>query len=555
MTTTPFDRPVVTPPDSSVLGYQAIPELIRQSGIDTVFSMIGETNVPWIAEGVRTGSFRYVRTRHEGTAVSAAAGFSRTTGSVGLATVTRGPGFANAVNALKAAAHDHVPLLLLVAESPATKVKISPFYQNLDQRSISAALGVGFHHVSRVDELEESYWRAMRSAQWNGLPQVVSVADGLLDESVTLSAAPPPVPSPSAPEADSVVAAVDVLAGAKHPVILAGQGAVHADCRAELEELADLVGARLATTLNVNRYFSGHPHNLGVCGHSSPTVVADLLAQTDVVLAVGASLNPYTTAKGEIFKQATVVQVEIDIDQPFHATRPELGLLGDARVAARALIDEWRQRGLGTRQVGGTTPTPREIATSILDVDLGHDPSRGLDLRQVFSSLDSKIPQDRIVISDSGRWSGTLPSIVDARDGRSWVIARGYGSIGLGLGNAIGAAAGADGRPVVLFCGDGGFMMAAQELDAVRLNNLDLTIVIINDEQYGAEIPYLESYGLSTDVARQNLPDIELLATAFGGSGIVLHSAEDVEALELSYRGLCIVDARIDPMINGRAAL
>lgn len=540
---------------SPLRGYQAIPELLRRSGIDTVFSMIGETNVPWIAEGVRSGAFRYVRTRHEGTAVSAAAGFSRTTGMVGLATVTRGPGFANAVNALKAAAHDHIPLVLVVAESPATKIKISRYYQNLDQQAISAALGVGFHHAKDAAELEDRYWTALRRAQWNGLPQVLSIADGILDESLTLTAAdPPPAPRP-APEPDDVAAVVGVLSKADHPLILAGQGAVHAGCRADLEELADLIGARVASTLNTNRYFSGHPHNLGVCGHSSPTLAADLLSQADVVVAVGASFNPYTTGKGELFRHATVVQIEIDIDQPFHASRPELGLLCDARAGVRALIDEWHRQELPTRHVAGTTPTPGQIAASVLNVELGHDPSRGLDLRQAFATLNAKIPHDRIVISDSGRWSATLPSIMDARDGRSWVITRGYGSIGLGLGNAIGAAAGSADRPVVLFCGDGGFMMTAQELDAVRINELDLTVIIVNDEQYGAEIPYLTEYGLPTDVARQSLPDIEKLAAAFGGRGVVVHSIEELESLELPYRGLYVVDVRIDPIINGRASL
>jgi acetolactate synthase-1/2/3 large subunit len=555
MTTTPLDTSVQVPAAQSLLGYQAIPELIRRSGVDIVFSMIGETNVPWIGEGVRSGAFRYVRTRHEATAVSAAAGFNRTTGQVGVATVTRGPGFANALNALKAATHDHIPLLLLVAESPATKVKISPFYQNLDQRAISAALGVGFHHVARGEQLEKTYWAAFRSAQWNGLPQVVSLSDGLLDESIQLSSTVPPLPAPEIPDPDSVAAAVDVLVESRRPTILAGQGAMHAECRADLEELAELIGARLATTLNVNRFFSGHPNDVGVCGHSSPSIAGEVLNQSDVVLAVGASLNPYTTAKGEMFKRATVVQVEIDIDQPFHATRPELGLLGDAKVATRALIDEWRRRGLETRPLEGEPLTRLQIAESILAVDLGHDPERGLDLRRVFATLNARIPEDRIVISDSGRWSGTLPSIVDAKDGRSWVITRGYGSIGLGLGNAIGAAAAAGDRPVVLFCGDGGFMMGAQELDAVRLNELDLTIIIMNDEQYGAEVPYLLSYGLTGDVARQNLPDIEKLAAAFGGQGVVVRTPEEIDALDLTYSGLLIVDARVDPLINGRAAL
>ncbi|WP_141005266.1 thiamine pyrophosphate-binding protein [Nocardioides humi] len=534
MTSTSADPAAAVESAPALQGYLAIPELIRRSGTGVVFSMLGETNVPWIAAGADSGAFRFVRTRHEATSVSAAAGFSRTTGAVGIASVTRGPGFANAVNALKAATHDHVPLLLIVAESPATRIKISPFYQNLDQRGITAALGAGFHHVANGSQLEETFWAAYRGARWNGLPQVLSVADGVIDDPVRLGPTPELEREAELPDPESVTAIVDVLEGARRPLVLAGQGAVHADCRAELEQLADLIGARVASTLNVNRYFSGHPHNLGVCGHSSPTLVADLISQSDVVVAVGASLNPYTTGKESLFTSATIVQVEIDVDQPFHASRAELGLLSDAREGVRALIAEWRRRGLSPRPVEGTTPSRAQIAASVADVDLGHDADRGIDLRRAFAVLDARLPADRIVISDSGRWSGTLPTFLDARDGRSWVISRGYGSIGLGLGNAIGAAAGNPDRPVVLFCGDGGFMMSSHDVDAIRLNDLDLTVFIVNDEAYGAEVPYLTPYGLPADVARQNLPDMVAYAQAFGARGVVVRTLDELEALELS---------------------
>lgn len=537
-------------------GYQAISTLVRAIGTDTVFAMLGETNVPWLAHGASTGAFRFVRTRHEGTAVSAAAGYSRATGVAGVASVTRGPGFANAVNALKAATHDHVPLLLIVAESPATKVKISPSYQNIDQRTITEAIGAGFHHVSSADELEGTFWLAFRQAKWNGTPQVISLVDGILDDPVTLAGEQEHTRhTPDEPDSECVSAIVDLLAASHRPLIVAGQGAVHAQCRAELEELAGLVGARLASTLNVNRFFSGHPSNLGVCGHSAPSMAADLISQSDVVLTVGASFNPYTTAKGTLLRNATVVQLEIDAEQSFHASRPELGLLADAGEGARAIIAEWRARGLPPRTVVGPTPSFADIASSVLAVDLGHDPQRGIDLRQAFELLNRRLPPDRVVISDSGRWSATLPSIMDARDGRSWIITRGYGSIGLGLGNAVGVAAGVQDRPAVLFCGDGGFMMASHDLDAIRLNKLDLTIFIMDDEAYGAEVPYLAPYDLPADVAQQSMPDIVALAAAFGGTGVVVRTLEELEALELPFRGLFIVDVRIDPQINARAAL
>lgn len=535
-------------------GFEAIPELIRRSDLPVVFGMVGGTNVQWIAHGVQTDAFRFVRTRHEATSVSAAAGFSRATGKVGLASVTRGPGFANAVNALKAATHDHVPVVLIVAESPPSKVRISANYQSIDQAALTATIGAGFHHVGRPEEFEERYWAALRATCWNGCPQVLSIADGIVDSQVPIGDETPSVLRlAEPPDPEAVMAAVDALERAERPLILAGQGAVLADCRSELEHLADLVGARVASTLNVNRYFSGYPNDLGVCGESSPPMVLEELAKTDVVLAVGASLNNYTTGQGHIFAGSTVIQCEIDVDQPFRATASELGLLGDAKVMVGALTDEWCRRGMAKRSVHGSTPTFDEIGRSILDVDLGHDCSRGLDVRRVYATLSSKLPAERIIVTDSGRYMATMASLVDARDARSWLVSRGYGSIGLGLGAAIGAAVGVPERPVVLFCGDGGFMMSAQDLDAVRLNDLNLTVVIMNDEQYGSELQHLAMYNLPGDVVRQDLPDVVSLAHAFGGVGVVVQTEDELAALGLPYRGLFIVDVRLDPAVNGRA--
>lgn len=532
-------------------GFQAIPELVRCAGISHVFGMVGGTNVPWIAHGVQAGAFGFVRTRHEETAVNGAAGYARSTGSVGVCTVTRGPGFANAVGGLIAARESRTPLLLVVGESPAT---LDETAQNIHQRELAAAMGVGFHHASGPGDLEATFWQAMRAARRAGYPQVLSVADAVGEGDVALSGQPPASLRPQdEPDQEAVMAAVDALARARRPLLLAGQGAVLAGCRADLEELAGLAGARVATSLRANRFFSGHPHDLGLCGSWSPPIVREQLAETDVVLAVGASLNEHTTDRRSVFRGATIIHNEIDAERPCMASAPELTLLGDARRTARALIAEWRRRGLGSRPVEGTSPSRREITQSLLKVELGHDPARGVDLRQVLSLVDESLPPDRIVVTDWGRsLGGALPSLVDARDAESWVLGRAYGVIGLGLGLALGAAAAHPDRRVVLFSGDGGFMLSAQDLDAVRLAGLDLTVIILNDEQYGSEVKYLSKHGLPLDVISQSLPDIPLLAQAFGGTGVVVRSEDDLAGLDPARPGLSLVDVRIDPLLDVR---
>jgi len=529
-------------------GFKVLSELVGLTGTECVFSMLGSTNATWIGHGVADGTFRLVRTRHEETAVQAATGYSRVTGSLGICSVTRGPGFTNSITALAAAADGHIPVVLIVGESPATSERSA---QNIAQRGLAAVLGVGFHHASRPAELEAAFWAAVRAARFNGIPQVLSVGDGVLEGDVAGPSVAPETRSEfTEPDADGIGAAVDLLARARRPLILAGQGAVLADCRTELEELAGLSGARVGSTLMANRYFSGHPQDLGLCGGWAAPITRQHIADSDVVLAVGASLNTFTLDQGRAFGTTKFIQCEVDAWRTL-ARSPEVALVGDARLSVSALIAEWHRRGLQPRPAPRRPPTRAEVKRSLLTIDLGHDPQRGLDFRRVYHTFDQKLPEDRVVVTDLGRTLGALPSMVDATGARNWLASRSFGSIGLGLGTAVGAAAACPDRPVVLFCGDGGFMLSMASLDAVRINALNLTVVILNDEQYGSELMFLEPYGLPTQIVRQELPDIATLAEAFGGRGLTVRSEPELEAIEPSQSGLLLIDARIDPGVDG----
>ena len=533
-----------------MLGFEAIPELVRRAGIPVVFSMLGGTNVPWIGRGVADGSLRLIRTRHEDTAVGAAAGYARATGQVGLCTVTRGPGFANSVNALVAATHGHAPILLLVGQSPTSIV--SP--QNVDQEGLTRAIGAGFHQTD-ADHLEQTFGEALRAARLNGLPQVVSMAEGMLRADVTLSRDSIDVDRSTEPDTDRIGFAVDTLLAARHPLILAGIGAHLAGCRSDLEELADRTGAHLATTLRANHMFAGHPNDVGLCGGWTPGPTRPLITSTDVVLAVGASMTPYTTDQGRLFADATVIHVEADPDLPSAASSPSLALTGDAARIVAGMLRDLRSRSIDGRPRPTPAPTTEDVRASALGVDLGHDPARGLDPREVYIALDKLLPADRVVVTDSGRFLGTVPTLLRAADAHSWIVGNSFGSIGQGLGAAIGAAVAHPGRPVVLVTGDGGFMMSSHDLDAVGLNGLDLTVVIINDQQYGSDVKYLDGFGLPRGIVQQPLPDVRALAAAYGGLGVVIESLSDLTAADLTGTGLRLVDVRVDPEVNVRQVL
>jgi acetolactate synthase I/II/III large subunit len=135
--------------ERAMLGYEAITDVLHRAGVAHVFGMVGGTNVPWLAHGEATGAFRFVRTRHEETAVNAAAGYSRSTGGVGVCTVTRGPGLANAVGGLVAArASRHAVLLIVAGSTPPSDPT-----QDFDQQALVTSLGIGCHHVDQGQDL------------------------------------------------------------------------------------------------------------------------------------------------------------------------------------------------------------------------------------------------------------------------------------------------------------------------------------------------------------------------------------------------------------------
>jgi thiamine pyrophosphate-dependent acetolactate synthase large subunit-like protein len=539
----------------SFRGLEAVAELLRRAGVDTAFGLLGGSNAAWVAHAVTAGQLRFIRTRHEEAAVTAAAGYSRATGGLGVCTTTKGPGFTNAFNALIAAARGHVPLLFITGQG--MKAKPLGSSQEVDQAALAKIAGIGYHVVRELAELEETFWSAARAALHNGQPQALSLGDHWFDQRTELTEEKTRSLRPDlAPDEESIRAAIDELSVAQKPLILAGWGAVLADARDSLIALAEASGARLTTTLRANHFFHGHNSDLGLCGSWSPQIVREIINESDLVLSFGASLTKQTTEAGAIFGGAKLVQCEIDDQATFHASSPELFLLGDARITAEELLRDWKRRGLANRPAPPRGPDGNAIKAAFLKADLGSDPARGLDPRTVYAALDRIFPPGRIVVTDNGRFIVTIPSLIEAGDAKSWLVGNAYGSIGLGLGAAIGAAVAHPDRPVILVTGDGGFAMAAQELDAIRNAGIDnITVAIINDQCYGSDLKYLRRFGLPNTVLHQTLPDIEALARVYGGSGHLITSVDALEKVDFSGPGPKLLDIRVDPEVNVRDAL
>jgi thiamine pyrophosphate-dependent acetolactate synthase large subunit-like protein len=369
----------------------------------------------------------------------------------------------------------------------------------------------------------------------------------------TMPSQPPPPPlSPPEPASAAVQQAAELLTQARRPAIIAGRGAVLAGAGPALEELGARIGAILATSAPANGLFAGLPFALGISGGFASPFAARTLPQADVVLVAGASVNHWTTKHGAMIgRDARVIQIDVDPRAIGRNHPADVALIGDVEAAARAL-----DTALGThRNEGFRTP---ELAAQIAENTWRHDPyddastDEWIDPRTASIALNELLPHHKTVAVDSGHFLGYPSMFLDVPDARSWLFPNGFQAVGLGLGNAIGAAIARPDRPTVAAIGDGGAFMALAELETAARLKLTLLVVIYDDAAYGAEVHHFAPMG--HDVSLVRFPDADLagIARAAGAKAATVRRTEDLAVVEewlVNPHGPLVLDVKVNPTI------
>jgi thiamine pyrophosphate-dependent acetolactate synthase large subunit-like protein len=533
---------------------QAVAGTLADLGADRVFGVIGSGNyLVTTALDARGASF--VAARHESAAVCMADGYARATGRVGVASVHQGPGLTNALTGLAEAAKSRTPLLLLAADTPAAAVH-SNF--RVDQAAACAAVGAAVERVNTPQSALQDAERAWRRARHHRRAVVLLLPLDVQEAELPPAPPPaaPPAPRPPAPAAGAIAEAADLVQRSRRPAILAGRGAVAGDARERLVELADGIGALLATSAVANGLFAGHPYDLGISGSFSSPAAAELLAGADLVLGFGASLNNWTTKHGALIAPgAGVVQVDLD-EEAIGSRRPvAVGVVADAAAAAASLTEELRRRGF--RGQGARSP---ELAARIATGRWRDQPYQDgstdttIDPRTLTIALDDLLPPDRALAVDSGHFMGWPVMYLPVADARSFVFNQAYQSIGLGLGAAIGAAVADPGRVTVAALGDGGTFMSLGELETAARLRLPLLVVVYNDDAYGAEVHHFADRAEGLDLVRFPETDLAAVGRALGADGVTVRGLRDLEAVApwLGRRDRpLVVDAKVTPTVVG----
>jgi thiamine pyrophosphate-dependent acetolactate synthase large subunit-like protein len=528
---------------------EAVGKALAQEGVRVVFGLLGSGNLT-VTNALRDAGAAFVGARHETGAVCMADGYARVSGEVACASVHQGPGLTNAITGLTEAAKSRTPIVVLAGDTPAGALR-SNF--RIDQRGLVESVGAVAERVYGADTAAADAVRAVRRARVERRAVVLMLP---LDVQAMETDAAFSTPSarelaPPRPDDATLARVARSLADARRPAIIAGRGAVLAGAGPALRRLAELTGAILATSAVANGLFTGDPYDVGISGGFASPTASRLLRDADVVLAVGASLNAWTTRHGTMLApDAHVIQVDLD-EEAIGTHRPvDSGLVGDARLTAEALIAVLDDRDAGTRDenlaqaisAGRWRDEPYEESTAA-DV---------LDPRTLSIALDDLLPTERTVVVDSGHFMGWPSMYLRVPDAAGFVFAQAFQCVGLGLGNAIGAALARPDRLTIATVGDGGALLALPEFETLGRLGLPILVVIYNDAAYGAEVHHFRPMGQAVDLAQFPDTDFAALARAAGCNGITARSIADLEFLRawLERRdGPMVVDAKVDPDI------
>ncbi|HYQ09351.1 MAG TPA: thiamine pyrophosphate-binding protein [Xanthobacteraceae bacterium] len=529
---------------------------LARYGARRCFALLGTANFK-ISHALVQSGVELISARHEGNASSMADAYAKASGELTLVSVHSGPGLTNALTGIAEAAKSRTPLLVLAGDVPNGAVKNNFYIEQADMVRAVGAVPERLHTpASAREDALRAVSRALRERQTVVLSMPLDVQHAPLASNL------PPFDLPPAggrlhPDPRAVERLADAVLRAQRPLVLGGRGAVIADAEATLTALAERIGALLATSVCGHGLFAGNPWSVGISGGFSSPIADTLIAESDCIIAFGASLTQWTTKKGKLIAPGAVVaQVDVEAGKLGYQIPIEIAVLGDAKATTEALLAELDRRGSKSRP-GRRDETMRERIRAGDNHHYPHPDESShdfIDPRTLSKAVDAILPADRVVASDSGHFCGWVPRYLRVPNARASCLSHSFQSVGLGLPSVIGLAIANPGKLAVLGTGDGGLLMSMADLEtAVRLK-LRLCILVYNDSSYAAEVHYFRRQGYSVDIVQFPDTDFAAMARGFGARGATVRSLADLnpvkEWVAEGTPGVFVIDGKINPNLE-----
>lgn len=463
-----------------ISGARTIVKTLEKLGVTTIFGYPGGATLP-IYEALADSSIRHVLSRHEQGAAHMADGYARVSGKVGVCMATSGPGATNLVTGIANAYMDSTPMVAITGQVPRTMIGNDAF-QEVDTTGITIPITKHNYLVQDVRDLpgilEEAFFLASTGRKG---PVLVDIPKDVQTElfspgplkGVSLEGYKPTTKGHSG----QIKRAVKMISRSERPCIIAGGGVVHADAEPELLEFAEMNQIPVTWTLmGKNAFPNAHPLNLGMIGYHGTVPANTAISEADVIVAVGTRFGDRSTGPLDTYApKARIIHIDIDPAEISKNVPSALPIVGDAKNILTTLCSVCEPS-----QHGGWLERMRELQE-------GHPirtSEEGLSVPGIIRDLRTRLP-DPILVTDVGRHQIFAAHHFPINAPKSFVTSGGLGTMGFGLPAALGAKVGAPDRRVVCISGDGSFLMNLQELVTAAEEEIEVTVLVMNDSCLG----------------------------------------------------------------------
>lgn len=489
-------------------GAHALVRQLEALGVQVVFGIPGVHNLA-IFDALHRSKIRTTLVRHEQTAVYAADGYARATGTLGVAVTTTGPGAANTAGAMGEARASRSPVLHISTQIASQLLEGAggrfSLHESPHQRELMDTVSVWSQRIARADAIPSMIHRAVREA-FTGRrgPVFLEIPHDLLDAEVSVEPLEPFAPAMLLPDARSLERAAVALNDADSPVIWSGGGAIASDAGAALAKLAETLDAPVLTTF-AGKGILGRDHPLAADMPAHQPEMTKLLARADAILVVGSDLDGMNTQGWRLPLPRPRININTVADDARRNYAADIVVEADARETLEALLPKLQPR---------KPKAARALARSHTAAERWLNARAGMRAPLAFVRTLEELAGDAFIVADmavAGYWSA---GYYRPRAPRSFAYPLGWGTLGFALPAAVGVAV--SGRRAIAVCGDAGFAYAIGELGTAAQESLDLIVIVVNDGGYGMLRFDEKARFRRTFAADLRAPDHVALAKAFG---------------------------------------